>query len=182
MGIEYLGIQRRKTIVAMSLDEQILALIQGSPQDGQTSILIEVIAPLLKELAQQLHYLEYYILQNAEGRWMMTTLSHREEAEAEKIVIYAYPTLGDAQQNPHARSDAQVMAIPTPVIVILFQLLALQPVTSLLFFDTPGNRKEALEIRRDEIQKLVKAQLRSYQQYQSQSQSQSATQVPPNLA
>ena len=161
--------------MAMTLDEQILALIQGSPQDGQTAILIEVIAPILKELAHQLQHLEYYILQNAEGRWMMTTLSHREEAETEKIVIYAYSTLGDAQQNPYARSDAQVMAIPTPVIIILFQLLALQPVTSLLFFDSPGNRKEALEIRRDDIQKLVKAQLRHYQQHQAQN-------IPPNIA
>lgn len=146
-----------------TLDDQIQSLLDGAPQDGQTPLLIEVITPLLKEIALQLKHTEYYILQNTEGRWMMTSLSHREDQQPDKTVIYAYATLEDAQLNPQVRLDRQVMALPTPVILILFQLLALQPVTSLLFFDTPGNRKDALEIRRNDIQNLVKTQLKLYQ-------------------
>jgi hypothetical protein len=164
--------------VTITLDDQIQSLLAGAPHDGQTPLLMEIITPLLKELALQLKHTEYYILQSAEGRWMMTSLSHREEREPDKTVIYAYATLEDAQRNPHACADNNVMAIPTPVILILFQLLALQPVTSLLFFDTPGNRKDALEIRRDDIQNLVKAQLKLYQQ----SQANPAPSIPPDLA
>ncbi len=163
------------------LDDQIQALLAGAPQDGQTPLLIEVITPLLKEIALQLKHSEYYILQNTEGRWMMTSLSHREEQQPDKTVIYAYATLADAQLSPHARMDNQVMALPTPVILILFQLLALQPVTSLLFFDSPGNRKEAVEVRRDDIQNLVKTQLKLFQQLQH-SQPTQANPIPPDLA
>lgn len=112
---------------------------------------------------------------------MMTSLSHREEQQPDKTVIYAYATLADAQLSPHARMDNQVMALPTPVILILFQLLALQPVTSLLFFDSPGNRKEAVEVRRDDIQNLVKTQLKLFQQLQH-SQPTQANPIPPDLA
>jgi len=167
--------------VSKVLDDQIQALLAGAPQDGQTPLLIEVITPLLKEIALQLKHSEYYILQNTEGRWMMTSLSHREEQQPDKTVIYAYATLADAQLSPHARMDNQVMALPTPVILILFQLLALQPVTSLLFFDSPGNRKEAVEVRRDDIQNLVKTQLKLFQQLQH-SQPTQANPIPPDLA
>ena len=150
--------------MAISLDEQIQALLEGAPQDGKTPILIQVIAPILIEIAQQLQCQEYYILQNPEGRWMMTTLSHREDLQPDKTVIYAYGTLEDAKHNPQARSQADVMAVPTPVINVLFQLLALQPVSSILFFDVPGNPKQAMEIRRGELQALVRAQLKAYQE------------------
>ncbi len=162
--------------VNASLEQQLQTLTQSAPQDGQTPRLIEAISPILLELAKQLQHLDYYILQDIDGRWMMTQLSHREEQQPEKTVVYAYATLEDARCHPQMKKDNTLMAIPTPVMVILFQLLALQPVTSLLFFDTPGNRHQALEIRRDDMQTLVKAQLSAYQQAQAQSP------IPPDLA
>jgi hypothetical protein len=57
------------------------------------------------------------------------------------------------------------MAIPTPVTHILFQMLALKSLDSLIFFETPGNLKQGVEIRRPEFQALLQAQLKETQGY-----------------
>jgi len=144
----------------MDLEEQIQTLIDDAPADGITPQIVEAIAPVLSHFAGQLQYAEYYILQTLNQGWLLTTLSNRANPKVEKNVIYAFPTLKDAADfDSHSASDPQVMALPVPVTHILFQMLAIDNVNSLVFFDTPGNLASGTEVRRGDLQKSVQVQL-----------------------
>jgi hypothetical protein len=121
--------------------------------------------------------LEYYILQTLEQGWVMTTLSNRAQPEVEKNVIYAFPTLKDAADFQSV-SDPQIIAKSVPVTHILFQMLALDPVNSTVFFDTPGNLTAGTEVRREDLQHLIQMQL---QHMQSVPRSYPSN-VPPDIA
>jgi hypothetical protein len=142
----------------MDLEQQIQSLIDNAPQDGVTPQVVEAIAPLLKLLANQLHHLEYHILQTVDGNWVVTTLSNRAQPDIEKNVIYAFPTLKDATDFQSAW-DSQISAVPLPVTHILFQMLAIENVNSTVFFDTPGNLGSGIEVSRNDLQNLVQKQL-----------------------
>jgi hypothetical protein len=146
----------------MNLEQQIQVLIDQAPQDGTMPKVIEAIAPVLTLLANQLRHLEYYILQTLEQGWVMTTLSNRAQPEVEKNVIYAFPTLKDAADFQSV-SDPQIIAKSVPVTHILFQMLALDPVNSTVFFDTPGNLTAGTEVRREDLQHLIQMQLQHMQ-------------------
>jgi hypothetical protein len=144
----------------MDIEQQIQVLIEQAPQDGTTPKAIEAIAPVLTLLASQLRHLEYYILQTLDQGWVVTTLSNRTQPEVEKNVIYAFPSLKDAADFQSVW-DPQIIAAGIPVTHILFQMLAIDTLTSTVFFDTPGNLAAGIEVRRDDLQNLIQAQLKS---------------------
>jgi hypothetical protein len=143
----------------MNLDQQIQALIEDAPQDGTTPRLVATIAPVLKVLATQLRHREYYILQNLQEEWVLTTLSNRVNPQLEKYVIYAFPTAQDATLSFTNSPEARVLPRAVPTIRILFQMVALETVDSLIFFETPGNLEVGTEIRREDLQNLIQMQL-----------------------
>lgn len=157
----------------MDLDAQIQTLITDAPQDGMTPDAIVAIAPALKAIAGQLKHEQYYILQTLEQGWVMTTLSNRQQPDTRKNIVYAFPTLNDVTSGPHSINDPQVMALPVPVTHILFQMLAMKPIDSIIFFEVPGNLNQGVEVRRDEIHKLIQIHLQ---------QAQNQKQVPPDIA
>jgi hypothetical protein len=142
----------------MDLEQQIQVLIDNAPQDGTTPKAIEAIAPVLTLLANQLRHTDYYILQTLDQGWVLTTLSNRAQPELEKNVIYAFPTLKDAADFQSV-SDPQIMAAALPVTHILFQMLAIDTVNSIVFFDTPGNLATGIEVSRDDLQHLIQTHL-----------------------
>ncbi|NJL48149.1 MAG: hypothetical protein HC929_12540 [Leptolyngbyaceae cyanobacterium SM2_5_2] len=143
----------------MDLDEQIAELIENTRSEVATAEAVRVIGPTLKAIAEQLKHRQYYVLQTLEQGWMMTTLSNRAQPNTRKNVVYVYPTLQDAANSQATVKDPQVMALPMPVIHILFQLLAMKPIDSLVFCETPGQSGQGIEIRRQDIEALVQAQL-----------------------
>ncbi|MEL6382752.1 MAG: hypothetical protein AAFQ89_09815 [Cyanobacteria bacterium J06626_18] len=147
------------------LEQQIKTLITEAPDDGVTGQAVEAIAPVLKTTANRLKHRTYYILQSLNQGWMMMAIKQRKQPTARKNVIYAYPTLKDAAAGPQSVRDPQVMAIPTPVTHILFQMLALKSLDSIIFFDTPGNLTQGTEILRQDFQLLVQAHLKESQGY-----------------
>lgn len=147
------------------LQQQIQTLIQEAPDDGVTGPTVEAISPVLLAIAGQLKHQQYYILQTLSQSWVMTTLSSRREPNTRKNVLYGFPTLKDAASDPVTSKDPQIMAIPTPVINILFQMLALKSLDSIIFFDTPGNLKQGTEIKKPEFQGMVQAHLKQSQGY-----------------
>ncbi|MGF1519515.1 MAG: hypothetical protein ACFCVB_17170 [Nodosilinea sp.] len=157
----------------MDLDAQVASLQQNAPNDGVTGNAITTVAPILKAIAGQLKHDQYYVLQTLEQGWMMTTLSNRTQPNTQKNIVYAYPTLQAAAASQSANKDPQVMALPVPVVHILFQLLAMQPIDSLIFFETPGKAGQGVEIRRQDMQALIQAQLQ---------QSQPGSAIPPDMA
>ncbi|MGF1600447.1 MAG: hypothetical protein ACFCU8_00270 [Thermosynechococcaceae cyanobacterium] len=143
----------------MSLQDQIQTLIHEAPQDGQTPQAMEAIGPVLAQVAHHLNHLEYYILQNLGQNWQITTLHHQNQPNLEKTVVYAYANLKDAT---HSCSDPHLIAVPKPVILLLFQLLAMKPVDSLIFFDHPKGQDSGFEVSREAMQELVQESLRQF--------------------
>ncbi|MEM1311379.1 MAG: hypothetical protein AAGF98_18100, partial [Cyanobacteria bacterium P01_H01_bin.153] len=76
---------------------------------------------------------------------------------------YGFPTLKDAASDPNTAKNPQIMAIPTPVTHILFQILALKSLDSIIFFDTPGSLKQGIEIQKPEFQARIQAHLQESQ-------------------
>jgi hypothetical protein len=139
----------------MDKDAQIRLLIDNAPPDGVTPQLMAAIAPVLDALASSLKHTQYYILQDIDEHWVLTTLSNRANPELSKRVIYAYPTLQDVTTNVGVGSDPQMVAALIPVIDVLFQLVALEPVDSIVFFETPGTTDNAFEVQRSHLMALI---------------------------
>jgi hypothetical protein len=161
----------------MDLKQQIQVLIDHAPQDGMTPQVVEAVSPILTMLASQLRHLEYHILQTLDGDWVVTTLSNRTHPDLEKNVIYVFATGKDAA-NFQPVDDPLLVTATIPVTHILFQMLALDTVTSLVFFDTPGDLAAGTEVRRDELQQLIQKHI---QQFQSAPRSYPSN-LPPDFA
>lgn len=159
----------------MDLEQQIQELIDGAPQDGTTANAVKAITPVLKQIAKRLKHTQYYILQTLEQQWVMTTLSHQTQPEVEKNVIYAFSNHRDASVSSSSWRGTQMMALPMPVIQLLFQILALSTVDSIIFFDTPGNIESGIEIRYQEMQDLIQVQLQQTGLNRNNN-------LPPNIA
>ncbi len=147
----------------MNLEQQMQALIDNAPQDGQTPMIMEAIAPVLKHFADRLQHSQYYILQSPHQSWLVTTLSNRNQPELEKNVIYAFTTPQDSLSfQPHSQpiSQPQNPALAIPVLQILFQMFALTMVDSVIFFEVPGNMVNGTEVRRQDLATAIQDQLR----------------------
>ncbi len=143
----------------MNLDEQVRDLIDNAPQDGTTPALVEAIAPVLKYLATQLRHPQYYVVQSLDKSWVVNIISHNTESNLERKVIYAFSTLKDVSLGPVSVKDPQMIALPVPVVHILFQMAAMEGVDSVIFFETPGNAMIGTEIQRSQLQELIQIQL-----------------------
>lgn len=157
----------------MDLETQIQLLINNAPNDGLTPHLITAIAPVLVAIAQKLRHSQYYLLQDVEGSWVLTTLSKRTNPGIEKRVVYAFPTIQDVSLIQDAGLDPQVAPKIVPVTHILFQLVALEPVDSIVFLETPGKTTHSYEVKRSQFQKLIQKQLRRQP---------ISTDIPPDIA
>jgi hypothetical protein len=148
--------------IMTNLEKQIQLLIQNAPKDGITPKLVATIAPVLRVAAKNLRHPRYYILQNSEGSWVSTTLCNKANPELEKQVIYAFPRLNDAIRSSHIEIKPQVVAKPIPIIDILFQLLAITPVDSIVFMETPGTNTNAVEVRRADLENMIQQTLQQH--------------------
>lgn len=171
------------------LEQQMQSLIDNAPQDGQTPLIMQAIAPVLKHFASRLQRSQYYILQSSDRSWLVTTLSNRAQPELEKNVIYAFPTQKDSHSfQPHP--DSQILTLAIPVLSILFQMFAMTMVDSVVFFETPGNTINGTEVRRSDLETAIQGQLQQigtiYQNpiqnpIQNPAQTSPST-LPPNIA
>ena len=145
----------------MDLDQQIQALIEKAPRDGSTPQILQAIAPALVLIAQQLQHLEYSILQAVDQSWAIVVLSNLKEPGREKRVIYAWTSLKDASQAAAAAGD-RLRPVLLPVTHILFQMIALEGLDSIVFFESPGNQEVGTEIPREQVQSLINVYLQQY--------------------
>lgn len=161
------------------LDQQIEALIKQAPDDGVTATLITIIAPLLKQTADSLRYPEYHVLQGRGEGWIVTTLSNRTQPTLEKSVIYAFSTRENAQEYGLGHHDDETLIVSVPIIHMLFQLIALQTVHSVIFFDQSDGPGQGIEIRCSDFRHQVQARLSAHR---SGIQSTSRISPPPDIA
>ncbi|MBS9383484.1 MAG: hypothetical protein HEQ24_04335 [Dolichospermum sp. BR01] len=157
----------------MDLEAQIQLLIDNAPQDGVTPQIMVSIAPVLTAIAQKLNHYQYFILQNSEQDWVLTTLSNRANPGIEKQVIYAFPTIQDVSLISDDGRDPHLLPTLMDVTQILFQLVALKPVHSIVFIETPGNITNTVEVRRSQLERLIQQRLQEFK---------SKKIIPPNIA
>ncbi len=66
----------------MNLENQLKILIDEAPQYGISPVVIQkAIAPVLQLFAEQLQHSEYYILQNLEENWVLTTIANSDRQQ-----------------------------------------------------------------------------------------------------
>ena len=157
----------------MDLEAQIQLLIDNAPQDGVTPQIMVSIAPVLIAIAQRLNHYQYFILQSSEQDWVLTTLSDRANPGIEKQVIYAFPTIQDVSLISDAGRDPHLLPTLMDVTQILFQLVALKPVHSIVFIETPGNITNTVEVRRSQLERLIQQRLQEFKGKKI---------IPPNIA
>ena len=140
----------------MDIEKQIQILIDDAP-DQTTSQAILLVAPLLKEIAEQLPQQLYYVVQSLGQGWVMTTLRGRQDPKATKTVVYAYPSLETAAVGQ--ADNPQMLALPHPSTHLLFQLLSLKQVDSIIFMQKKG-KGQGVEVPRTLLEQVMRAQLK----------------------
>ncbi|MEL7360004.1 MAG: hypothetical protein AAFN40_26160 [Cyanobacteria bacterium J06560_6] len=155
----------------MDIEQQLQALIDGAPPEADLQNAIKTVAPVIRNVAKQLKYAEYYILQSVSRQWLQATIAHKDSPSQPKRVVYAYPSLAAAAGDKLAKSNPGLMALPVPVAQLLFQLPSIEPVDSLIFLETEA-RDQAIEVRRSDLKTL----------FQSQLTQKMKAQVPPDIA
>lgn len=142
----------------MDIEPQLQQLLHNAPQDGKTpQLLTQAVIPVLRAYARQMKYPNYYVVQNQQKRWVLTTLSNRAEPDLEKKVVYAFASPQDAMTF-NGRAEADLRPVSLPVTHIFFQLFALKTVDSLVFFEKSGEFTAGKEIKRTELENLVQQQ------------------------
>jgi hypothetical protein len=154
----------------MELEQQLQTLIKDATEFGIAPIVLQqAVVPVLKLLAQQLNHLEYFVLQNFSQDWVIITINNLQETNQEKQVIYAFTTVKDAATF-QGSDDPDILAVPIPVTHLLFELFSVQQIDSIIFFDTPGNLSQGVEVKRDRLEALIFQQIQQLKQ------------IPPDLA
>ncbi|NEP76524.1 hypothetical protein [Okeania sp. SIO2G5] len=148
----------------MNLDPQIQELIDNAPQDGTTPVLIQAIAPAIRLMAENLKHPEYYVPRTVDGNWLMVTLRNRSKPSVEKHMISAYSTLKDAEVGSQIMSNPTIDPLPIPVTHILFHMLAMKTVDSVIFFETPENLQDGVEIFRNALQENIRTHVQMLKQ------------------
>lgn len=145
----------------MDISAQVEALINEAPPDQEMQGGIRIVAEVLGQVAAGLGHLQYYILQNFENQWQITTLEHRTQPELQKNVLYAYGHLADAARSGQ---DADLIAVPIQILPLLFQFFSLSQVDSLLFADEANQSDQIKELSRSDLQAVVQAALEEHLQ------------------
>ena len=142
----------------MQLDEQLEVLIKDAANHGVSPAVIEqAIVPVLKSYANQLQHLEYYVLQNIEQNWVLTTITNPQLRQNKKV-IYAFKSVRDAA-NFQSKTKPDLIAMPIPVAQLLFRLFSLQQVDSVIFLENSHNLNQGIEIKRQHLSKLIGEQI-----------------------
>jgi hypothetical protein len=153
----------------MTLEQQLQVIIDDAENHGIPSSVVEkAIAPVLKVFAEQLQYLEYYVLQNLAEDWVLTTITNPQLQQSKKV-IYAFISVQDAATF-QGTANPDLLAMPISVIQLLFRLFSLHQVDSIIFLENSSDLNYGVEIKRDRLSQLIRQQIEQL------------TKIPPNIA
>ena len=147
----------------MTLEKQLQIIIDDAAEHNVPPMVIKkAIAPVLRLLAEQLHHLEYYVLQNLAEDWVLTTIAN-PKLQLEKKVIYAFVSVRDAAAFQDS-ANPDLIATPIPIVQLLFRLFSLQQVDSIIFLEDSQNLNRGIEIERERLSKLIQQQIEQLNQ------------------
>ena len=142
----------------MELEQQLQEIVNDAPNYGVPAMVVEkAIAPVLRSSAEQLQHLEYYVIQNLESDWVLTTLAN-PMLQQEKHVIYAYISAQDAAVS-QGKNNSELIAMPIPVVQLLFRLFSLQQVDSIIFVENSLELNRGTEVKRDLLAAAIVSQI-----------------------
>lgn len=145
----------------MDLQQQFNNLINEAPKYGVPAPIMELgVVPILKIYGEQLTHQQYYLRQTLNDNLVMTVLTNKDYPEIEKKVIYAFPSLKDADRFQKSE-DANVITKAFPTGQILFQMFTMKEVDSIIFVDKPTDLKQTKEINCKDIQNSIQKQLKN---------------------
>lgn len=143
----------------MDLLQQVTALIAEAPEDLQPAI--AAMAPVLESAAKTLGKLSYWVGCSPEGDWLVVTLQHPQTKE-EKKAIYCFSHEADLQHSHQETLDT----VEIPTIDLLFQLLALEGIDQLVFFNSI-EFSQGRTLERAALQKAIEGHLKQVSQEQN---------------
>ena len=150
----------------MKLEQQLQEIVNEAPEHGVPSEVVEqAILPVLMSCAKQLQKLEYFVIQNLSGDWILTTLTN-PSINQEKRVLYAFVSVQDAAKF-QGKDDPDLIAVPISIIQLLFRLFSLQQVDSLIFFEDSDNFNQGQEIQREQLVDSMMSQIKQLKQNES---------------
>jgi hypothetical protein len=145
----------------MTLEQQLQLIIDDADNHAvPTAVVEKAIAPVLKSFAEQLQHLEYYVLQNIAEDWVLTTIMN-PQLQQEKKVIYGFISVQDAATF-QGLANPDAIAMPIPVVQLLFRLFSLQQVDSIIFLENSQNLNYGVEIERDRLLQLIQQQIEQF--------------------
>lgn len=126
--------------LATELNVQVNTLIQDAPNDRTTTQNVVTLAPLLAKFAlTRLNQAYYYLIQDPDGALLRETFIHPTQFTAEttvkKTIVFAFPTLEEADLNGDSGLNADYLAVRTPTLEILFRFWALNWCDAVVFLD-----------------------------------------------
>lgn len=142
----------------MDIQAQVQTLIDEAPSDAAAQEGIQVVAVILGEVAQTFKHLQYYVLQSFQQQWQITTLQYRDQ-NVQKTVLYAYGHLADATRM--GRSE-DLIAVPVPIVQLLFHFFSFNEVESLLVVDEINNPEKIQELKQEDLQTIVENALQQH--------------------
>ena len=126
--------------LATELNVQVNILIQDAPNDRTTKQSVVTLAPLLAKFAlTRLNQAYYYLIQDPDGALLRETFIHptqfTAETTVEKTIVFAFPTLEEADLNRDGGLNTDYLAVRTPTLEILFRFWALNWCDAVVFLD-----------------------------------------------
>lgn len=149
---------------ASTLEWQIAKLLANAPRDFATQLAVQAIAPVLKTIGLRLHHPRYFILQDPQNHWAVSSLNHRHLPNLTKTVAYAYSDRQDANQE-RLKQPSDSICKEVELIFLLFQFVSMKELDSLILFEQAHNLQQGTEIVRLEVQQLWEAQLQKMRQH-----------------
>ena len=147
----------------MDIEQQLKLLTVDAASHGVPVVVMErAIAPVLKMLATQLQHDEYYVLQNLESEWVLTTIENAK-LKQQKKVIYAFVTVRDAMTF-QGKNNPDLIAAPISVIQLLFRLFSLHQADSIIFMNNSSDLNNGIEVKGDRLRNLIQQQIEKLQQ------------------
>ena len=126
--------------LATELNVQVNTLIQDAPNDRTTTQRVVTLAPLLAKFAlTRLNQAYYYLIQDPDGALLRETFIHptqfTAETTMEKTIVFAFPTLEEADLKRDSGLPTDYLAVRTPTLEILFRFWALNWCDAVVFLD-----------------------------------------------
>lgn len=137
----------------MDPQDALATLITEASQYGVPPEAMGAIAPVLLRFSASLPSTTYWIPCDAGGQWVLTTVEQQGSSTVQKQVVFAYATAEAAQQE--TGQSERVGALP-----LLVQLIALEPVDSLVFYDRADSKK-GIEVKRSVLLRAIAAAVQS---------------------